>query len=439
MSDIQIGLLSILGILLLIQSGMHVSVALLLLSFCGVWAMKENGIIAGKMLSLAAAESISSYAFGVIPLFVLMGLLVGASDIGRDTFDVCNRLFRRMRGGLGVSTVAANAVFAAVQGTTIASASVFTKVAVPELIRLGYTPRFAVGVVAGSSVLGMLIPPSLLLILYGIVAEVSIGQMFTAGIIPGLLLAFAFVVLIGYLVRRHPKFVGEGALKLAKPDPETDASPMELAGLISPIVILIAIVLGGIYGGLFTPTEAGGVGALAALLLAVLKRRLSWAAFKDVLIETGYVTASISFLLIAAHLYANMLALSGLPDFMGHWIETTNIGLVGVLIVYLIAIILLGTILDSASIMLILLPLVVPVMAKLGVDLVWFGIITVIAVEIGLLTPPLGIACFVIRANLEDDRITLGDIFRGAAPFALTMLIVLALVVAIPWLATGLL
>lgn len=439
MSDIQIGLLSILGILLLIQSGMHVSVALLLLSFGGVWAMKDNGVIAGKMLSLAAAESISSYAFGVIPLFVLMGLLVGASDIGRDTFDVCNRLFRRMRGGLGVSTVAANAVFAAVQGTTIASASVFTKVAVPELIRLGYTPRFAVGVVAGSSVLGMLIPPSLLLILYGIVAEVSIGQMFTAGIIPGILLAFAFVVLIGYLVRRHPRFVGEGALKLAEPDPETDASAMELIVLISPIVILIAIVLGGIYGGLFTPTEAGGVGALAALILAIAKRRLSWAAFKDVLIETGYVTASISFLLIAAHLYANMLALSGLPDFMGHWIETTNIGLVGVLIVYLIAIILLGTILDSASIMLILLPLVVPVMAKLGVDLVWFGIVTVIAVEIGLLTPPLGIACFVIRANLEDDRITLGDIFCGAAPFALTMLIVLALVVAIPWLATGLL
>jgi C4-dicarboxylate transporter, DctM subunit len=439
MTDIQIGLLSIVGILLLIQSGMHVAVALLLLSFCGVWAMKDNGIIAGKMLSLAAAESISSYAFGVIPLFVLMGLLVGASDIGRDTFNVCNRLFRRMRGGLGVSTVAANAVFAAVQGTTIASASVFTKVAVPELIRLGYTPRFSVGVVAGSSVLGMLIPPSLLLILYGIVAEVSIGQMFTAGIMPGILMAFAFVVLIGYLVRCHPRFVGPDALKPGKIDPEKDASAGQLVVLIAPILILIVIVLGGIYGGLFTPTEAGGVGALAALLLSVLKRRLSWAAFKNVLIETGYVTASISFLLIAAHLYANMLALSGLPDFMGHWIETTDMGLVGVLVVYLIAIILLGTILDSASIMLILLPLVVPVMAKLGVDLVWFGIITVIAVEIGLLTPPLGIACFVIRANLEDDRITLGDIFRGAAPFAITMLIVLALVVAIPWLATGLL
>lgn len=439
MSDIQIGLLSIVGILLLIQSGMHVAIALLLLSFCGVWWMKTNVVIAGKMLSLAAAESISSYAFGVIPLFVLMGLLVGASDIGRDTFDVCNRLFRRLRGGLGVSTVAANAVFAAVQGTTIASASVFTKVAVPQLMRLGYTPRFSVGVVAGSSVLGMLIPPSLLLILYGIVAEVSIGQMFTAGIIPGILLAFAFVVLIGYLVRCHPKFVGPEALQPGKADTENDLSGWQLLVMIAPILILILIVLGGIYGGVFTPTEAGGVGALAALLLAILKKRLTWASFKNVLIETGYVTASISFLLIAAHLYANMLALSGLPDFMGHWIETANMGLIGVLIVYLIAIILLGTILDSASIMLILLPLVVPVMAKLGVDLIWFGIITVIAVEIGLLTPPLGIACFVIRANLEDDRISLGDIFYGAAPFALTMLVVLVLVVAIPWLATGLL
>lgn len=441
MSDIQIGLLSIVGILLLIQSGMHVSVALLLLSFIGVWAMKANVIIAGNMLSLAMAESIASYAFGVIPLFVLMGLLVGASDIGRDTFDVCNHLFRRMRGGLGVSTVAANAVFAAVQGTTIASASVFTKVAVPQLMRLGYTPRFSVGVVAGSSVLGMLIPPSLLLILYGIVAEVSIGQMFTAGIIPGIILSLAFVGLIGYLVRRHPKFVGEAATKTLADDAtgEPDPTAGELILKIAPIVILVLIVLGGIYGGVFTPTEAGGVGALAALLLAIAKRRLNWASFKDVLIETGYVTASISFLLIAAHLYANMLALSGLPDFMGHWIETADMGLVSILIIYLIVIILLGTILDSASIMLILLPLIVPVMIKLNVDLIWFGIITVIAVEIGLLTPPLGMACFVIRANLQDDRITLGDIFRGAAPFALTMVLVLALVVAVPWLAVGLL
>ncbi len=436
MSDIEIGLLSIVGILILIQSGMHVAITLLLLSFIGVWAMKGNIIVAGNMLSLAALESIAGYAFGVIPLFVFMGLLVGASDIGRDTFDVCNQVFRKARGGLGMSTVAANAVFAAVQGTTIASASVFTKIAVPELIRLGYAKRFSVGVVAGSSVLGMLIPPSLLLILYGIVAEVSIGQMFTAGILPGIALALAFAMLITLLIRLFPSFVGTGAaIGEAREVSESLLSISELWIKILPILGLVVIVLGGIYGGIFTPTEAGGVGALAALVLAVGKKKLDWKKFWSVAMEAGYVTASISFLLIAAHLYANMLALSGLPDFMGTWIEETDLGFLAILLVYLIVIVLLGTILDSASIMLILLPLVVPVMASLGVDLVWFGIITVIAVEIGLLTPPLGIACFVIRANLDDDEISLNDIFLGAAPFALAMVLVLMLMVLFPPLA----
>ena len=253
MSDIQIGLLSIVGILFLIQSGMHVAISLLLLSFLGVWAMKEDISIAGNMLSLAALESISGYAFGVIPLFVFMGLLVGVSDIGRDTFDVCNQVFRRARGGLGMSTVAANAVFAAVQGTTIASASVFTKIAVPELIRLGYTRRFSVGVVAGSSVLGMLIPPSLLLILYGIVAEVSIGQMFTAGILPGVILALAFALLITILIRLFPQFVGTGsAIGEGAQNYQELFSVKEQLVKIAPILGLIIVVLGGIYGGIFT-------------------------------------------------------------------------------------------------------------------------------------------------------------------------------------------
>lgn len=436
MSDIQIGLLTIVGILLLIQSGMHVAISLLLLSFLGVWAMKGTMIIAGNMLSLAALESISSYAFGIIPLFVFMGLLVGASDIGRDTFDVCNNFFRHRRGGLAMSTVAANAVFAAVQGTTIASASVFTKIAVPELLRLNYTKRFAVGVVAGSSVLGMLIPPSLLLIIYGIVAEVSIGKLFAAGIVPGILMALMFALLITVMIRIYPQFVGTGSA-IGEGGDEVDnvMSAREKFYKITPIIGLVVIVLGGIYGGFFTPTEAGGVGALAALLMALAKRKLGWKRFWGVAMEAGYVTASISFLLIAAHLYASMLALSGLPDFMGKWIEQTDLNFAAILIIYLIVIVLLGTILDSASIMLILLPLIIPVMSEMGVDLVWFGIITVIAVEIGLLTPPLGIACFVIRANLADDDISLNDIFIGAAPFAVAMLGVLILVICVPWLA----
>lgn len=433
MTNVEIGLAMIVAMLVLIQTGMHVAVALMLLSFIGVWAIRDSFMVAGNMLALSAFGSIGYYEFGVIPLFIVMGLLVSASGIGRDTFDVAAQLFRWVRGGLGMATVLANALFAAINGTSIASASVFTRIAVPELMRLGYTPRFSVGVVAGSSVLGMLIPPSLLLILYGIIAEVSIGDLFTAGIVPGLLLSLAFGITIAVLVLVVPNFVSVGG-RFA--DHLEEAEPVgEVLKKLAPIVALIALVLGGIYGGVFTPVEAGGVGALGALILAALKRRLSLRLLWNVLVETGHVTAAIAFLLIAAHLYANMLALSGLPDFMGQWMGTQQLGQGAMLAIYLIVLLLLGTILDAASIMLIMLPLALPVVANYGVDLVWFGIVTIIAVEIGLLTPPLGIACFVIKANLRDERISLNDIFIGAAPFALTMLIVLGLVIAFPWFA----
>ena len=433
MTNVEIGLAMIVAMLLLIQTGMHVAVALMLLSFIGVWAIRDSFMVAGNMLALSSFGSIGYYEFGVIPLFIVMGLLVSASGIGRDTFDVAAQLFRWVRGGLGMATVLANALFAAINGTSIASASVFTRIAVPELIRLGYTPRFSVGVVAGSSVLGMLIPPSLLLILYGIIAEVSIGDLFTAGIVPGLLLSLAFAVTIALLVLIAPRFVSvDGRFN-------DHLEARESLGVtlrkLAPIVALIALVLGGIYGGVFTPVEAGGVGALGALLLSAAKRRLSVRMLWGVLVETGHVTAAIAFLLIAAHLYANMLALSGLPDFMGQWMASQALGPGAMLAIYLVVLLLLGTILDAASIMLIMLPLALPVVAGYGVDLVWFGIVTIIAVEIGLLTPPLGIACFVIKANLRDDRISLNDIFIGAAPFAVTMLIVLALVIAVPWFA----
>ena len=199
------------------------------------------------------------------------------------------------------------------------------------------------------------------------------------------------------------------------------------------------LVLGGIYGGVFTPTEAGAVGALGALVIALAKRRLTARSFWEMLVETGHVTASITFLIIGAHMYSRLLALTGLPRAMNGLLEGLNLGLDGVLILYLVMIVLLGTILDSASILLILLPLMLPVIESFGVDLVWFGIVTIIAVEVGLLTPPLGVACFVIKSNLEDRTITLGDIFIGAAPFALTMVLAIALVFVFPWLATALL
>lgn len=434
MSGVEIGIYSIIAILVLIQLGMHVAIALMAVSFFGVYLVKGKMVVAGALLSHAALDGVERYSFGVIPLFVLMGVLVGACGLGRDVFDVAGQLFRRFRGGLGIATVFANAVFAAVNGTSIASASVFTKVAVPELVRQGYTPRFSVGVVAGSSVLGMLIPPSLLLILFGIIAEVSIGDLFTAGIIPGVILATFFCIAIMLMARFFPGFTGNpGNSDL----PEMSRTTMLLKS--APILLLIVLVLGGIYGGYFTPTEAGGVGALGALIIALIKGRLTGKEIWKIMLEVGQVTASITFLIIAAHMYSRLLALTGLPNAMTGLLASWDLGLYGILVLYLIAIVALGTILDSSSILLILLPLILPVIAPFGVDLVWFGILTIIAVEVGLLTPPLGVACFVIKANIDDDRITLNDIFAGAAPFAAIMVLLVALVVAMPWLAIGLL
>jgi tripartite ATP-independent transporter DctM subunit len=436
LNALQVGLISVFFVLFLVYIGVHVGVALASLSFVCVWVIRDP-VIAGKLLALAAAQSLQRYEFGVIPLFVFMGLLVSVSDIGKDTYDVANHLFRRVKAGLGMATVGANAVFAAVTGTSIASASVFTKVAVPEMLRLGYKPRFAVGVVAGSSVLGMLIPPSLLLILYGILSETSIGDLFIAGIIPGIVLSIAYCGLIWIMARRYPDHVATP--EALSRHVESDMGAVEMAAKSIPIVALIIVVLGGIYGGVFTATEAGGVGAMGALLLTIAKRRLTWARLWTALTETGHVTAAICFLLISAHLYARMITMTGIPDVMEAYVVGSGLGMFGLIAIYLIAVIILGTILDAGSIMLITVPLAVPALAAFNVDLIWFGIITIIAVEIGLLTPPLGLACFVIHNNLRDERISIEDIFWGAAPFALTMLVVLILVTLIPELATMLL
>tara|TARA_B100000767_G_scaffold153754_1_gene144582 strand:- start:2475 stop:3788 length:1314 start_codon:yes stop_codon:yes gene_type:complete len=434
MTPFEIGLTSFGGMVLMVYLGFWVPFALMCSSFVGVWAIKGSPILAGKLLALAASETISSYFFGVVPLFVLMGYLVSVTGMGSDAFDVANHLFRRMKGGLGIGTVGANAIFAAITGISIASAAVFTRIAVPEMIKHGYTKRFSVGVVAGSSVLGMLIPPSLLLILYCLLTEQSVGDLFIAGIIPGLLLAIVFATGIFLMAIFWPNFIGKDidseSAKLAT------IAPSELLAKGMPIFILISMVIGGIYGGFFTPIEAGAVGCAGAILIGVFRKKLTIKDFWQVLGDTGLITAAISFLIIAAQMYSRMLALSGVPAEFGNFVVNFDIGYWGVILTYVALVILMGTILDSSSIMLILVPLMLPVLVSMNVDLVWFGIVTIIAVEIGLLTPPLGISVFVIKSALDDPSITLGDIFIGAAPFALMMLLVLALVLVFPFLAT---
>lgn len=439
MSSVTIALGSLLMMLVLIYSGLHVAITLGLLSFIGVWLIRGDAGVAANLLAQAVSDAIASHIFGVVPLFVLTGFLVARADVGKDAFEVANQAFRRIRGGLGVATVAANAVFAAITGISIASAAVFSRVAVPQMLRFGYQPKFAVGIVAGSSVLGMLIPPSLLMILYGFLSEQSVGDLFTAGIVPGVLLALAFSFAIVLMAWGRPAMVYLGGR--AQPVEQQSLMPVtEMLRKMLPIVLLIGLVLGGIYAGFFTATEAGAVGALLALVIAVLRRKLSWRSFWEVLTETGHVTVAVSFLIICASIYTRMLAMSGTPQTLVAWMAAAGLGVGAFLLLYVLLILLLGTIIDSSSIMLIVLPLMLPIAQQFGLNLIWFGVITVVAVEVGLLTPPFGLSVYVIKSTLgKSVDVSLGDIFRGTAPFTFTMLVVLGLLMVFPQLSLVLL
>jgi len=436
MTELHIGIAAIVCMLAGIYFGMHIGIALIATSFVSVWLIKSPEV-AARFVAASANDAIRDYLFGVIPLFVLMGMLVSVSGVGRDTFDVFQWLMRRIRGGLGLATVAANAVFAAITGISIASASVFTKVAVPEMIRHGYTPRFSVGVVAGSSVLGMLIPPSLLMIIYGVLAEESIGRMFIAGIIPGALLALGFCVLIVGMAWLVPHKVGTPEA-LAGVGAGVEETALSAAIKFVPILLLITLVLGGLYAGFFTPTEAGAVGAAGALVIALVRGRLTWRKLWQVLVETGFVSVSVLFLIIAAMLYSRMLALTGMPSAVTEGITNMGLGPWGFLFMYVLIVIALGCIIDSVSIMLIMLPIVLPIARAFGMDVVWFGVITVVAVEIGLLTPPFGVSVYTVKSALNDPRISVRDIFAGTFPFVLMMVVVLFILAAFPSLSTWL-
>ncbi|MFP6689101.1 MAG: TRAP transporter large permease subunit, partial [Alphaproteobacteria bacterium] len=279
MEAFEIALCSVLLMLLLIYLGMHIAITLALLSFVGAWIIKDDVSIALSLLQIAATNTVNNFIFAVIPLFVLMGFLVAAAGMGRDAYDIGQIMLRRVRGGLGMATVVANAIFASITGASVASASVFSKVAVPEMMRHGYSGRFAVGTVAGSSVLGMLIPPSVLLIIYALIVEESVGSLFIAGIGPGLLLTVAFCGQIYLMATFSPRAV----LTDGAPDAVAigGAQADDLRGSVllwraAQIALLVALVLGGLYGGWFTPVEAGAAGSFLALIFALARRALTW-------------------------------------------------------------------------------------------------------------------------------------------------------------------
>lgn len=435
MTPVEIGALSVVAIVTMVYLGMYIPIALGLVSFVSIWFISGKPILAFNFLKIAVSDGVTEYAFATIPLFTVMGLLVSRAGLGTDIYTVLNRAFRKVTGGIGMATVGANAVFAAVTGSSIASASVFTKIAVPEMRKLNYNKRFAVGVVAGSSVLGMIIPPSAMLIIYSFVSEQSVGEMFLAGIVPGLILTAAYIAWIFIAGRVRPSYLGSD-INAADSDP---LSFVQILNKTVPITLLILIVLGGIYTGWLTPVEAGAAGALVALIIAFLRGTMTWRGLWDTAIETGHITASILFLITMASLYSRMLGYAALPNELNAVLQANQFGFVEIMIIYVILMLFLGTILDTASIILIVVPLFITLVESMGMSLVWFGLVTVIGAEIGLLTPPLGISCFVIKTSLNDPTISLKDVFFGAFPFAVIMLLVLILLIAYPVLTIGIL
>ena len=419
--------------------GIYVGVSLAFLSFLGLWLITGNFDIASRLLGTTSFAAITDYVFGVVPFFVAMGLLASVSGASGDLYAAFNLVTRRMRGGLGIATVFSNAVFAAITGVSIASAAVFSKVSLPEMLKHGYEKRFALGVVAGSSVLGMLIPPSVLLVIYGVVSEQAIGRLFIAGIVPGLVLTAIYSLGISFMVWRKPELImtPEALRAMESKKRLTFRQFGQTAVRCWGIVALILVTLGSIWAGFATPTEAGAIGAFGALVLGVGKRRINLSKFWTVLQETGITTSGIFFLLIAAQMYSRMLALSGLVQWTSEFVISLNLAPVLVIVLFLVIFLIMGCFIDSASIMLLTLPLMLPIVQKLGYDLIWFGIVATVVIEMGIITPPFGLVVFAMKAALGDEA-KIEDIFRGSYPFLVMMAFFTAILIIFPGLSTWL-
>jgi tripartite ATP-independent transporter DctM subunit len=423
---------------ILIIAGIYIGVALCSLSVFGLWWISGDFEMAARLVGTTTYNAILDYVFGVVPFFVAMGLLANVSGASTDLYAVFNLLTRRIRGGLGVATVFANAVFAAITGVSVASAAVFSKVSLPEMLKHGYNKKFALGVVAGSSVLGMLIPPSVLFVIYGIVSEQAIGRLLIAGILPGLVLTAIYSVGIVIMVRRKPELVlAEGTQGWKRLPALPTREYLRAFSKCWGIVALIFVTLGGMWGGAFTPTEAGAVGAFGALILGFAKRKIGVSSFWGVLLETGITTAGIFFLLISAQMYSRMLALSGLIDWSSKYVISLQWPPIAVIFMFIIIWLILGSLIDSASIMLLTLPLMLPIIKTLGYDLIWFGVLSVIVIEMGLLTPPFGMVVFAMKSALGGEA-KIEEIFQGSYPFLWMMVLATLVIIIFPGLSTWL-
>jgi tripartite ATP-independent transporter DctM subunit len=443
MFDVSAATVLVISMAVLIALGVHIAVALGIASVLGIYLITQNMHVVQAMVASTATEALRDFNFAVIPLFMLMGEFVGRTRAIDDIYLAINRGVSRIPGRLAVATVLGNAVFSFVTGVSIASAATFSRIAYPPMKAMGYNQSFALGAIAGSSCLGMLIPPSVLMIVWGILTEQSIGQLFLAGVLPGLLIVSLFILYIFFAAWFRPQLVGETARGASESIAIEEIvgievrSPLTVAISFIMIFGLVVFVLGGIWAGLFTPTEGAGAGAAMALLFAVARGMRARALFEAIL-AVGRTSAPILLLLLSAALYSRVLAMTGLTNAVQDIFHESGMSPFMILLVMIAIWFVLGMVIDSISIMLLTVPIFAPLAISLGYDPIGFAIVGILAIEAGLLTPPFGLLVFTVKVAIRDADVSIASIFRGAAPYWLIILATVFLISEFPIIATWL-
>jgi tripartite ATP-independent transporter DctM subunit len=418
-------------LLILFMLGVQIGIGMALIGFLGVWAMTGNFSAALGILRTTPFFAVANFNYTVMPLFILMGLFCSYGGIGGDAFKaVRNSILAKLPGGLAVATVWASCIFGAASGSAYAAAAVFTKISLPEMEKANYDVKFSCGAIASASALAVLIPPSLMFLIYAIVTEQSIAKLLIAGIGPGLLFALLLSISIVLMAASNPRLAP--TIPMAK---QTFKESVRSVSGVWSILLLALIVLGGIYSGVFSATEAGAVGAFAAMMIAVFSRRLNKTILIRSMAETAETTCMLFFVLIGAQIFTTFLASSGFSDRLVLQVTGSEVApliiVAGLMLMYLF----LGCFLDGIAMMVITLPIVFPIILHLGLSPIWFGALMIMVGQLGSLTPPFGMSVFIVQAN-SGGKISSADAFKGAVPFMLVEAITLALLISFPGITT---
>lgn len=423
MSPEVLGVIGIISLFFLILLRVQVGISLLLVGFTG-YLFLSGSDVALAQLGMSSFGTASNYSLSVMPMFILMGMFLSYSGLAKDLFKAVDHWVGHIRGGMGMATIGAAAIFSSISGSVNATTATLAKVALPEMKEYKYHPGLSSACVAAGGTLGVLIPPSVILILYGVLTMEPVGVLLIAGLVPGIILALLFMLTVYIQVRRNPSL----APNQQRASPFRDR--LKSIRNIWPFGLIFLLSIGGIYFGFFTPTEAGGVGAIGALLFSVITKRLGWKGFFASLEETIRLTAMIFIILIGATLFGQFLAMSRVPTAVSSMVVGLDVSPFIIIAIILAIYFLLGLFLEGIAILVLTLPIVYPLIIQLGFDGIWFGIIMVMVFNMGVITPPLGISVYVI--NGVNREISTQTIFRGVIPMLITMIIFTILLVIFP-------